>query len=97
MDFLNFKKKDWKQFLNVDDEKILNDFITKTLKHRGAYKNSQDVKSAQLWCAILEIRKENLILQKKVQDYEQMFEAMFDKMKKKDEERTDLAKSLEQF
>jgi hypothetical protein len=93
----DFKRKDWKQYLTVEDETKLNDFIKKVLKYRGAYKNAQDIKSSQLWCAVLELRKENLLLKEKVKEFEDMFEAMFKKMKKRDEEKAKLIKSLEQF
>lgn len=93
----SFKKKDWKQLLQAEDESRLNDFLRKLTKYRGAYKNAEDVKSAQLWCALLELSKENAILQRRLKDFEDVFEGMFEKMKKRDEERKELAKSLERF
>lgn len=95
--FFDIRKKDWKQFLSADDEAGLNEFLRKLAKHKGAYKNSDDVKSAQLWCAVLELGKENLLLRKKLREIEDVFESMFEKMKRKDEERKELAKSLENF
>ncbi len=93
----SFKKKDWKQLLQAEDENKMNDFLRKISRHRGAYKNAEDVKSAQLWCAVLELCKENAILQRRLKDFEDVFEGMFEKMKKRDEERKELARSLEKF
>jgi hypothetical protein len=90
-------KKDWKQYLSAEDEEKLNEILIKVAKHRGAYKNADDVKVAQLWCTILELRKENLILQSKMKKIEDVFEAMFEKVRKQEREREELAKSLEKF
>ena len=97
MGLFNFNKKDWKQYLFPEDEKNLDDFIKKVLKYRGAYKNSTDVKSSQLWCAVLELRKENFILQKRIKHLESMFECIFNKMKKQEQENLEILKNLEKF
>jgi hypothetical protein len=89
--------KDWKQYLSAEDEEKLNEILIKVAKYRGAYKNADDVKVAQLWCTILELRKENLILQSKMKKIEDVFEAMFEKVRKQEREREELAKSLERF
>ena len=90
-------KKDWKQFLSAEDEERLNEVLRKVAKYRGAYKNADDVKVAQLWCTILEMRKESLILQSKLRKIEEVFDAMFEKVRKQEREREALAKSLERF
>ena len=90
-------KKDWKQYLSADDEEKLNELLRRVAEYRGAYKNADDVKVAQLWCTILEMRKENLILQSKLRKIEEVFEAMFEKVRKQEREREELAKSLERF
>ena len=90
-------KKDWKQYLSAEDEEKLNEVLRKVAKYRGAYRNADDVKIAQLWCTILEMRKESLILQSKMRRIEEVFDAMFEKVRKQETEREALAKSLERF
>lgn len=89
--------KDWKQFLSDEDEKRLNDILNKLAKYKGAYRNSDDVKTAQLWCSILELSKENAALQKRVQNLEDLLEGMFEKVRKQERERIELTRSLEKF
>ncbi|MEM7819555.1 MAG: hypothetical protein QXD48_01865 [Candidatus Aenigmatarchaeota archaeon] len=89
--------RDWKQFLAIDDEEKLNEILRKVAKHRGAYRNADEVKIAQLWCAILELRKENLILQKRLNAMEDIFDAIFEKQRRKEQENRELIRSLERF
>lgn len=89
--------KDWKQNLSAEDEKNLNDLLNKIAKYRGAYRNSDDIKSSQLWCAALELLKENAALQKRVHNLEELLEGMFEKVRKQERERIDLTRSLEKF
>jgi hypothetical protein len=49
--------KNWKKFLSSEDEMFLNEILLKTARHRGAYKNADEVKIAQLWCSFVETRK----------------------------------------
>ena len=89
--------RDWKQYLTVDDEKNLNDLLSKVSKHRGAYKNAEEVKIAQLWCSLLEMRKENTDLRKKVEHLEAVIDAMHNTRKKQLSETEDIIKSIEKF
>lgn len=89
--------KDWKQFLSPEDEEKLNQFLRTVAKYRSAYRVADDVKIAQLWAAVLELRKENLILQKRLNEMEDIFHAIHERIKKKQEEKEDLLKSLEKF
>ncbi len=89
--------KDWKEFLSADDEKKINEILGKIAKYRGAYKNSDDVRISQLWCAVLELAKENASLQKRIQGMEDLLEGMFEKVRKHEREKIELAKSLEKF
>ncbi len=91
------RKKDWKEFLSAEDEEKLNEILKRASKHRGAYQNAEETRIAQLWCALLELRKENVILQKRLHDIEDLLEGMFEKIRKQERERIDLAKSLEKF
>jgi hypothetical protein len=88
---------DWKQLLSLDDEERLNEILRKVAKHRGAYKNADEVKISQLWCAILELKKENLILQKRLAAMEDVFDAIFDRQRKREQECRELVRSLERF
>jgi|UniRef100_A0A7C5UW39 hypothetical protein len=51
-------EKDWKECLNEEDKKVLEELITATKKHKCAYSQADDVKVAQLWCALVEMKKE---------------------------------------
>jgi D-serine deaminase-like pyridoxal phosphate-dependent protein len=53
-----FSKKDWKECLSEEDKKVLEELIATTKRHRCAYLQADDVKVAQLWCALVEMRKE---------------------------------------
>ena len=90
-------KDDWKQYLSLDDEERINDFIRLISKYRGAYRNASDVKTAQMWCAILELSKEKELLKKRVSEMQEVFEAIGAKIKKKEEKDSQLLKSLENF
>lgn len=89
--------KDWKQFMSLEDEERLNQILKKISKYRGAYKNADDVKIAQLWCSILELSKQNKILQGKLTRIEDILEGMFSRVREQEREREELARSLESF
>jgi hypothetical protein len=89
--------RDWKQFLSIEDEEKLNQLLKQVAKYRGAYKNADEIKFAQLWCAILELRKENEALRRKVVFFEEIVNTAFEKLKKHDRERLELLDSLEKF
>lgn len=88
---------DWKQMLPPEDEKRLNAILRNTAKHRSAYRTSKDVKSAQLWCALLEMRKENQVLLKKVKRLEYIFEGLAERMRQENLEEKEIIESLEKF
>lgn len=90
-------EKDWKQFLSPEDEEKLNDILKRAAKHRGSYKNAPEIKVAQLWAAVLELYKQNLILQKRVDEVNEIFESISSRLKKKVEEKKELLDSLERF
>jgi hypothetical protein len=52
------RKEDWKEFLSDDAKKTLSDLFDSAKKHKGAYLNSSDVKVAQLWSAMVELKKD---------------------------------------
>ena len=89
--------EDWKQFMSPDDEAKLNDILRKVQKHRSSYRQAPDVRTAQLWAALLEMRKENAALLRKIQRMEFIFEGMVERIKKQQEQDKDLIQSLEKF
>ena len=90
-------QKDWKQFLSIEDENKLNDILKKISKYRGAYRNAPDIKFAQIWCAILELRKDSLLLQQRLERIEYLLGGMFDRIKKEEAEKDKLLESLKSF
>jgi predicted transcriptional regulator len=89
--------KNWKEYLSPEDEERLNDILKKVQKYRGAYSNAEEVKMAQLWCAILELRKENAALLRKLQKIDYIFNGLVDRIKKQMEEDRQIIESLEKF
>jgi hypothetical protein len=85
--------REWKSFLNIEDEIILNKFLEEIAQYRGAYRNADDVKIAQLWCAVLQLKKENQELKNKLKILDEIF-LIIAKNYQKD---INLLKSLEKF
>ena len=50
--------KDWKDLLSPEAQQLLAEMFDSAKRHKGAYMQSDDVKVAQLWCALVEIKKE---------------------------------------
>ena len=70
------KPEDWKEFLSEDAQKTLSELFDMTKKHKGAYMHAEDVKIAQLWCALVELRKQNAELIELVKRLEEPFRAI---------------------
>ena len=51
-------EKDWKDLLAEDAQQVLAELIDRAKKHKCAYSQAEDVKTAQLWCALVELKKE---------------------------------------
>jgi hypothetical protein len=49
---------DWKNHLNDDAKETLSMILDKAKKHQGAYMQADDVKIAQVWAAIVEMKQE---------------------------------------
>lgn len=49
--------EDWKECLQPEDQQVLADILNTTKRHKGAYIQAEDVKIAQLWCALVEMKK----------------------------------------
>lgn len=52
------EEKDWKEYLYEDFQAEIADLLERTKKHRSAYMQADDVKVAQLWCALGEMLKQ---------------------------------------
>lgn len=91
--FLNVTK-DWKKYLSPKDESVLNEILEITEKHRGAYKNADDIKIAKLWCAVIELRKQIMAVENRVRRVEHILGGMISRA---EEEKRRLLKSLQEF
>lgn len=56
--FFDEEEKDWKESLSDEDKETLANMFDQTRKYKHAYSNADDVKIAQLWCALIEMKKE---------------------------------------
>ncbi len=90
-------KKDWKEFLAPEDEELLNDLLKRVAKYRGAYKNAEDPRIAQLWGSDTELFKAVISLQKRISFIEDIIEATIRRMEERDRKKLELVKSLEKF
>lgn len=70
------KTEDWKEFLSEDAKEILVKLFEATKKHRGAYMQAGDVKIAQLWCALTEMKKEITEMTSLLKKIEEPFKAI---------------------
>ncbi len=92
-----FNQKDWKENLPEEDEKKLNELLKSVAKYRQAYSAASDIKSAQLWCAVLELKKESTGMEKRIARIEELLENILSLAKLKYEEKKRLEDSLETF
>ena len=65
------EEKDWKSLLREDAKILLSEIFEQTKKHRGAYSYAKDVKHAQLWCAIVELKRELRELNERIKKLEE--------------------------
>lgn len=89
--------KNWKQFLSPKDEERLNEIILEIAKYRGAYKNAEEVKIAQLWCAVLELKKQIAFVYAKTKRLEEFFDLIKQKFEDEKKNKNEIIKSLERF
>ena len=68
--------KDWKELLSEEDRKELKELLDKTRRHRCAYLEADDTKIAQLWCALIELRKEMKEFKKLIEKVSEPFKAI---------------------
>ncbi len=88
---------DWKQNLPPEDEVRMNNIIKRVAKHRNAFRASKDVKVAQLWCALLEMEKNQENTSKDMRKLRMIIEGFADVIKRVESEDKKLIESLEKF
>ena len=59
-------KSDWTHFLAPEAASILRTVLESAYKHRQAYFKAEDIKNAQLWSAMLELKKEMAEMNRKI-------------------------------
>jgi hypothetical protein len=52
------EEQDWKELLAKDAQQVLAELLERTKDHKAAYMQAEDVKVAQLWTALVEMRKD---------------------------------------
>ena len=52
------ENEDWKEFLVPEAQKTLADLLNAAKRHKGAYMQAEDVKVAQLWAALVEMKSQ---------------------------------------
>jgi hypothetical protein len=52
------EEQDWKEFLSRDAQQILAELLDSAKDHKGAYMQAEDVKVAQIWAALIEMKKD---------------------------------------
>ena len=87
------KGAEWKTLLGSEDEEKLNEVIKSTAKHREAYSKAENIKIAQMWCALLEMRKQQEELEARLMRLEDIFRAAGQRL----QERQQIRESLEKF
>jgi len=60
------EKPDWTHFLAPDAAVVLRSVLESAYKHRQAYFKADDIKNAQLWSAVLELKKEMTEINRKL-------------------------------
>lgn len=90
-------ERNWKALLTPEDEQRINGIIEQIKKHRVAYLSADDVKLAQLWCALLEARKENIVLDTRLKRIEYVLNGLLNRARTADSSANKLLESLGKF
>lgn len=53
-----FERDDWKNYLTEENKEVLRELLNVTKKYKGAYFQANEPRIAQLWSALIEIKKE---------------------------------------
>ncbi len=70
------REKDWKESLSPDAQRLLVGMFESAKKYKGAYLQADDVKVAQLWCALVELKEEMAGIREQVDKVSAPFRAI---------------------
>jgi len=92
-------EKNWKGFLKPEDEARMNAFLERVAQHRGAYFNADEVKTAQLWCALLESEKHHDNIEERLKKIEFLLDGLLTRYRRlrAAECKEPLSESLDKF
>ena len=71
--FENNNEEDWKCCLAPEDQEVIADLLENTKWKKGAFMQADDVKVAQVWCALVDMKKEIIKLRAAVEKTEAPF------------------------
>lgn len=52
------EEQDWKELLSKDAQQVLAELLDRAKDHKAAYMQAEDVKVAQIWAALIEMKKD---------------------------------------
>jgi hypothetical protein len=90
-------ERNWKALLTPGDEQRLNGILEQIKKHRAAYLTADEVKLAQLWCALLETQKQNAALDARLRRLEFVLSGVATRAQTLDKSADKLLESLGRF
>jgi hypothetical protein len=70
------EEQDWKELLAKDAQQVLAELLDRTRDHKAAYMQAEDVKVAQLWTALVEMRKDMACYEKVLEKLAGPFKAI---------------------
>ncbi len=85
--------KEWKTLLSSEDEERLNELIKSVSKYRDAYSQAENIKVAQLWCALLDMKQQQEEMERKIARLEEIFRSAGQRL----QDRQQIRESLEKF
>ena len=85
--------REWKTLLGSEDEQKLNELIKSVARHRDAYSKAENTKVAQLWCAMLEMKKQQEELENRLSRLEDIFRSAGERVR----ERQQIRESMDKF
>src|SRR3989338_3794687 len=89
--------RNWKKRLSSEDESKLNDLIERSSVHRSAYLVAEDVEIAQLWCALVEMKKETSGIRERISKIEYLLEGFTSRAVSMESGKRDVIESHERF
>jgi uncharacterized protein Yka (UPF0111/DUF47 family) len=70
------RERDWKESLSPETQQLLASMFDSAKRHKGAYLQADDVKVAQIWCALVELKKEIKNLEEQIDRVSAPFHAI---------------------